>query len=104
MAILRSVQIHVTDHTSRPIEGALVSAGDASTYTDQKGRARLEIPADVEIKVVAREYEGQARFLERKEASRTQLFTLGRAGMPLLLSWEGESPVRTASPDDRRTC
>ena len=81
MATLCSVHIHVTDHTNRPIEGALVSAGDASAYTNQKGRARLEIPAGVEIKVEARGYEGQARFVERKEAWRTQLFTLGRAGM-----------------------
>src|SRR5215210_4570911 len=82
MAISRSVHIHVTDHTNRPIEGALVSAGDASEYTDEKGRAQLEIPAGVEIKVEARGYEGQARFVERKEAPPTQLFTLGRAGMP----------------------
>lgn len=82
MAISRSVPIYVTDHTNLPIEGALVSAGDASTYTDEKGRALLDIPAGVEIKVGARGYEGQVRFVERKEASRTQLFTLGRAGMP----------------------
>ena len=82
MAISGSVYIHVTDHTNRSIEGALVSAGDASAYTDEKGRALLEIPAGVEIKVEARGYEGQVRFVERKEASRTQLFTLGRAGMP----------------------
>ena len=82
MATSRSVVIHVTDHTNRPIEGALVSAGSASAYTDQKGRARLETAGDVEIKVDARGYEGQARFVERKEAARTQLFTLGRAGMP----------------------
>jgi hypothetical protein len=82
MTILRSVPIHVADHTNRPIEGALVSAGDASAYTDRKGRARLEVPANVEIRVEASGYEGQARFVERKDASRTQLFTLGRAGMP----------------------
>lgn len=82
MAISRSAHIHVTDHTYRPIEGALVSAGDASAHTDEKGHARLEIPAGVEIKWEARGLEGQARFVEWKEASRTQLFTLGRAGMP----------------------
>jgi subtilisin family serine protease len=82
MATSRYVIIHVTDHTNRPIEGAVVSAGTASAYTDQKGRARLEIAGGVEIQVDARGYEGQARFVERNEASRTQLFTLGRAGMP----------------------
>ena len=54
MAISRSAHIHVADHTYRPIEGALVSAGDASAYTDEKGHARLEIPAGVEIKLAAR--------------------------------------------------
>ena len=97
MAISGSVHIHVTDHTNRPIEGALVSAGDASAYTDQKGRARLEIPAGVEIKVEARGYEGQARFVDVKEASRTQLFIARPRRHALLLSREGESPVRTAS-------
>jgi subtilisin family serine protease len=82
MATSGSVHIHVTDHANSPIEGALVSAGDASAYTDEKGRAWLETPAGVEIKVGARGYEGQARFVERNEASRTQLFALGRTGMP----------------------
>lgn len=82
MATSRPIEVHVTDHTNRPIEGALVSAGGASAYTDAKGRAWLEIPAGVEIEVEARGYEGQARFVDRNEASRTQLFALGRAGMP----------------------
>ena len=77
-----SIQIHVTDHTYRPIEGALVSADDASAYTDRKGRAHLEIPDGTSIKVEARGYEGQARSIELKKASHTLLFTLGRAGMP----------------------
>lgn len=81
MTISHSVHIRVTDHGNRPIEGALVSAGGASAYTDEKGRARLDISAGVEIKVKARGHEDQARLLERKNASRTQLFTLGRAGM-----------------------
>src|SRR5256885_12055226 len=79
--IASALEFRVTDHVSQPIEGALVSAGDASAYTDRKGRARLEIAADSEIKVEARGYEGQARFVERQEASRTQLFTLGRPGL-----------------------
>ena len=104
MAISRSVHIHVTDHTYRPIEGALVSAGDASAYTDQKGRARLEIPGGVEIKVEAHGYEGQARFVEREGSLAHAAFHARPRRHALLLSREGESPVRTASRDDRRTC
>ena len=82
MALPGSTQVHVTDHATRPIEGALVTAGAASVYTDEKGRAWLDIPAGVEIEVEARGYEGQARFVDHREASHLQLFTLGRAGMP----------------------
>ena len=82
MAISRSVHIRVTDHTNRPIEGALVAAGESSAYTDEKGNARLEIPGGVELKVEARGFESQARFVDRKEASRAEVFTLGRAGLP----------------------
>ena len=44
MAISRSVHIRVTDHTNRPIEGALVAAGESSAYTDEKGNAVTRNP------------------------------------------------------------
>lgn len=82
METLRSIQIRVSDHAYRPIEGALVSAAGASAYTDEKGRARIEVPAGIDVTVEARGFEGQARFVAPKDSSRPQLFTLGRGGMP----------------------
>ena len=61
MTTSHSIQICVTDHAFRPIAGALVSADDASAYTDGNGRARLEVPDGTSIKVEARGYEGQER-------------------------------------------
>lgn len=77
-----AVRIHVADYNNRPIDGAVVRAGSVSASTDEKGNAQLELPTEGELRVEARGYEGQARFVTRKEAARAQLFTLGRPGMP----------------------
>lgn len=82
MEISQAVQVRVSDHTYRPIEGAQVSAGATAAYTDERGRAWLDLRPGIDLKVEARGYESQVRFVGRKEASRAQLFTLGRGGMP----------------------
>lgn len=82
MATAQTLRIHVADHTSQAIEGALVTAGAATVYTDEKGNAQLELASGGEVRVEARGYEGQARVIDRKDATRLQVFTLGREGMP----------------------
>ena len=76
------LDIHVTDHANRPIEGAAVVAGQGSLrYTDAKGRVRIADDG-LAITVEARGFEAQSRVLDYKERERIQLFTLGRPGMP----------------------
>lgn len=82
MATSRSIQVRVTDHTNRPIEGARVSADASVAFTDEKGFARLALPGGLDLRVEARGFEGQARFVGGKGASGTQLFVLGQPGMP----------------------
>jgi hypothetical protein len=77
-----ALEFRVTDHANRPIEGARVAAGKASAYTDARGRAQLQGVTELEIHVEALGFERQTRVVDRKEAGRMQLFTLGRAGMP----------------------
>lgn len=79
--VASALEFRVTDHANRPIEGARVAAGEASAYTDAKGRAQLKGVAELKIQVEARGFEGQTRVVEPKEAGRMQLFTLGRPGM-----------------------
>lgn len=82
MAASRSIQIRVTDHTNRPIEGARVSAEAAVVFTDEKGFARLAQPGGIDVRVEARGFEGQTRFVGGKATSGTLLFVLGRTDMP----------------------
>jgi hypothetical protein len=79
--VASALEFRVVDHANRPIEGARVAAGEASVYTDAKGRAQLKGVAELKVQVEAQGFEGQTRVVERKEAEGMQLFTLGRPGM-----------------------
>lgn len=97
MTRLGSIQIQVVDFNGKAVADARVEAGKQSAYTDAKGKARIEADGEVEIAVQARGYEGQTRVVQRKDLSREQLFTLGRAGMRFY--YRGKVKVPFAVPE-----
>jgi subtilisin family serine protease len=77
-----SIKIVVVDPDNRPLQGALVSAGDAAAATDEKGRAELPAAAGAELRAEAAGFAGQGRILRPEDEGRTQRFVLGRPDMP----------------------
>ena len=49
MKSLPFTAILVADHLHRAVEGARVTAGGSSVYTDARGRAALQIPPEVPL-------------------------------------------------------